>query len=108
MPENSKTMDLLARIWERCGDWFGHRPIAVIGTLLGAIIFAGAMGFVIVRQNDQQTHIEQVQSAFCNERVDSVTSAQQEANCRDLLNRLLKNPTPEQARRLRQIIQETK
>jgi hypothetical protein len=103
--DSHKKMDWLARMWERAGRWFSHRPAAVIGTLAGAVLFAGLMGVLIFKQNEQGTSLREVQSVFCNGAIEHPT-VEQQINCQHLLDQLLKNPTQDQAVRLREIIKE--
>jgi hypothetical protein len=101
-----KKMDWFARMWERAGLWFARRPVMVIGTLLGAVLFATLMGILIFKQNKQATSLHEVQSVFCNGAIE-VPTPEQAVNCQRLFDQLLRDPTEAQAVRLREIIKET-
>lgn len=103
--DDRKAIDVLTDTWEATGEWFRRRPVAIIGTLTGAMIFCVLIGYLFVNQNTNQADIRQVQSAFCNGSAPYDT--QTEINCRHLLDQLLKNPTPAQAERLRDIVRES-
>jgi hypothetical protein len=98
-------MDKLAAAWLWIGDRFRRRPIAVVGFLLGAVIFAGATSYILVQQNHNASRIEKVQDVLCGGKEKVITKKVQ-ANCQRLLDRLLEHPTQEQADRLKQIIKE--
>jgi len=98
-------MEKLAAVWVWVGNHFKRRPVAVVGFVLGAVLFASAMGYLLIEQNSNANDIHKVQEVICNS--SGPYTEQIEANCRHLLDQLLKHPTPQQAERLKQIIKET-
>lgn len=99
-------MERLAAAWLWIGNCFKRRPIAVVGFILGAVIFAGTASYILVNQNHNTSRIEKVQDVLCGGKEKVITKKVQ-ANCQHLLDRLLEHPTQEQADRLKQIIKET-
>lgn len=98
--KRSRFMDLCAKLWLRAGSLFEARPATLIGVTVGAIIFACALTYVLVKQETTQHQLDSVTSAFCNGQNPDT------AKCRKLLDALLRNPTPAQAAHLRQIVKE--
>lgn len=101
---SSPLMDRLTTCWQWLGRLFERRPLAVILVVVGALAFAGFMGAILVKQDRQQTRLNDVQRAFCNG--DAPYNKTQQENCRKLLDQLLENPTAEQAAKLRKIVKE--
>ena len=97
--------DSLAQLWLWLGDQFRRRPVAVTGMLLGAVIFVGVFSYVLWEQDHTNAKIRAVQSAFCNGKAPYTKAI--EENCHKLLDQLLRNPTTEQADRLREIVKES-
>lgn len=97
-------MDYFATCWEALGRYFGHRPLQMIGLFVGAAVVIVALAFSSISTVHNSGRINKVQAAFCNG--DAKFNSTQKMNCRKLLDQLLKNPTPEQARRLREIVKE--
>jgi hypothetical protein len=98
-------MDRLAAAWLWVGERFRRRPIAVVGLILGAVIFASGITYVLIEQNNTENDIRKVQDVICNN--SGPYTARVQKNCHHLLDQLLKNPTPQQAKRLKQIIKES-
>lgn len=99
--------DWLARLWSWLGDQFKRRPLAVVGLLLGALLvslFLYQQTQVENKVNKNTSSIHAVQKAFCNGSAPYTPMV--ERNCHKLLDQLLRNPTTEQAERLREIIKE--
>lgn len=99
-------MDWLVRAWSWLGECFHRRPVAVTGVVVGALIFGGLMGFLLVKQDENTSRIQHVQEVLCSSG-HQISSQMQERNCQQLLNHLLEHPTKSQAERLRQILKET-
>lgn len=91
--------------WESAGHYFGHRPIQVIGIIIGSVLVIALLAYSSITSTNNSSQLDEVQAAFCNGSATYNTT--QQHNCRQLLDQLLKNPTPEQARRLREIVKET-
>lgn len=102
--EHRSFMERLVDLWENCGRYLGHRPAQIIGIILGGAILIGLLGYSSVTATSNTTHIENIQNAFCNGNL--TDTVEQQRNCRQLLDRLLKDPTPEQAKRLRELVKE--
>jgi hypothetical protein len=94
-------MDKASRIWERFGRYFAHRPAQICGLLLGCLILVIVIAVSSITFNNRKD-ISQIKHAFCNN--SGPYTQHERAACQHLLDQLLKNPTPEQARRLREIV----
>lgn len=96
----NRVLDRCGHKWEAMGKYMMHRSGTVIGLMLSLIVVV-VIAFS-TRQNT--TDINEIQGKFCNgnvaEKYDRVE------NCQKLLDNLLRNPTPRQAIRLRQIVEE--
>lgn len=103
---DSHFMNKMADLWERGGHYLGHRPAQIVGIFLGGTILIVLLAYSSLTANSNEHRIEKIQSAFCNG--SAVYSTIEQKNCRHLLDQLLKNPTPEQARRLRELVKEGK
>lgn len=102
----SKVMDKLADFWDWMNEFVKCRPLAVAGTVAGALMFAGLMGYLLVNTQNNTTDINRVTQEFCSGRPEVIQTAENKQKCQALLSRLLANPTPEQARQLREIVRD--
>jgi len=100
----SNFMDKYSDKWETLGHYFGRRPIQVVGIIIGSVLVIGLLAYSSITSTRNTTELERVQAAFCNG--DAPYNSAQQQNCRKLLDQLLKNPSPEQAKRLREIVKE--
>ena len=98
-------MERGSKLWLRIGQTFERRPAQVCGLLLGAIILIAVLFYATTTATNNRADITQIQAAFCNG--DEPYTNEQQQNCRQLLDKLLNDPTPEQARRLREIVKGT-
>ena len=103
MSSPNSLMDRFAAIWLWLGQKFGVRPATVIGVTIGAILFATALTYILVQQNNTERDVREVTAAFCNGSDPQRTNPANQERCNDLLRTLLKNPDPDNARRLREI-----
>lgn len=103
--KNHRLLDGLAAWWEKCGRWLGHRPAQII-FMLSALVATVLVLLSLATAFHNKASIEDIQAAFCNGGQNY--DAQQRENCHKLLTQLLKDPTPEQKARIRQIATEGK
>lgn len=99
----SQLIDQFAKVRDAIANYFANRPMQIVGTLAGAALFIGILATSLSASN--RADLSEVRAAFCNGDV-TYNEAQRE-NCQKLLDQLLKNPTPDQARRLREIVKES-
>lgn len=93
-------MYYISVVWLKVGDFFKSRPMTIIGVVLGAMIFAGSLGVVLVRQETTNVKVKEIRNAFCN------GENPNPQKCQKLFDALLKNPTPDQAKRLKEIVRQ--
>jgi hypothetical protein len=100
----SPLLDKVVDRWKACGEWLADRPAQIVLTLLACFVVIAVLGLYLATTHNR-TDIDTIQNALCNE--PGVTyDHEREAQCQTLLTRLLKNPTPQQKARLRQIVRE--
>lgn len=91
-------LDGFAPVWEWLSDCFSRRPMFVLALLVSAVIvLLSAVTFV-----KTASEVSDVSNAFCNGQKHTF-DARQQRNCRALLDQLLRDPTPEQRLRIREI-----
>jgi len=94
----NKFMDRIARCWLWLSEKFNRRPLAVLGLLLGAMIWIGLMGWLFVETEKTQNDIDKVAAALCGGKAKQITP-EIAANCQLLFDRLFENATPEQLKK---------
>lgn len=99
-------MDKMGVVWLRLSGYFGGRPIQICGILAGALILIILLFYSAANTTKNTVTLRDIQNAFCNGDAEVYTKDQEE-NCQKLLEQLLKNPTPEQRDRLRELVKET-
>jgi len=96
----NKFMDRIARCWLWLGERFHSRPLAVIGTLVGAVIWVGLMVWLFVETENTQNEIDRVAASLCGGKAASTDPNDLppavKANCQLLFNRIWDSATPEQ------------
>jgi predicted PurR-regulated permease PerM len=103
-------MDKIAECWLWLSQRLHRRPLAVIGLLVGALVWVGLMSWLFVQTENTRDEIQKVQSALCGDNSSSINPGNLpspvKANCQLLFNRIWDNATPEQIseakRRLRE------
>ena len=98
-------MNGAAERWVKAGKILGHRPAQFLLYLLGAVLVSIALTYSLVTTNENNNDLASIKAAFCNSAEDPNKQIHQ---CQKLFDQLLAHPTPQQAKRLRQIIQEGK
>lgn len=98
-------MDVLGRIWLCMGHKFATRPFTVICVILGITILCIILAFAVIKADSADDKATRITRQLCNS--SSPYTNERERNCRILLDRLLRNPTPAQVERLRKLIKET-
>lgn len=86
-----------------------QRPVQLLSYLVGLMVIIGVYGAIVATNN--KSNLDQVKSALCNSdsfnRDGSSRDHQnQRVKCQRLFTKLLEHPTPQQARRLKQIVKE--
>ena len=99
--EQHRLLDGFAPYWERIGAFMHRRPTFILAIIVSCVIVTLAAITVATTAKEVDT----VTSAFCNGQKKKFDQ-QQMRNCRALLDQLLKDPSPEQRERIKQIARE--
>lgn len=102
---------MIERIFERgaiCWKWLQKslhdRPVQFFMYLTSSFTVAVILGWSLLATNENQSDINTVKLALCNSVGSPDMSLHQRKQCQELFDRLLKNPTPQQVKRLREIV----
>lgn len=95
-------MDWVAGIWAYVGTTFGVRPATVIGIMLGAVIFATALTYSLVEQNNQAEALGKLQNEVCNGQ--KPMTGRNAKLCQDLFHQLVQNPRQQDIDHLRYLL----
>lgn len=110
MSEDSgnRILDMFADLYKAIKAWMAERPIQLLAYMVGLLVIIGV--YTAITATSNSTHIDQVKAALCNS--DSFDNRSvndhrdQQIKCQRLFSKLLEHPTPQQARRLKQIVKE--
>jgi hypothetical protein len=91
------------KAWNDLGQWMARRPMQMIGTILGLVLTV-ILVYSALQTKTNEVDISNIQKVFCS--AEDTPGPQQRENCQKLLDQLLKNPTPQQTARLREIVEE--
>ena len=99
----NRFMDRIAGCWLWLSSRFHRRPLAVLGLLLGAVIWVGLMAWLFVETEKTQNDIDAVAAALCGGKQieDNPLPPEVQANCRLLFDRLFESATPDQLEKAR-------
>jgi len=93
-----KWLDGFAPYWEAMGEFFKRKPMFVLAIIVSSVIVAlAAITFATTAKE-----VSDVSNAFCNGQKRDFDD-QQKRNCRALFDQLLKDPSPEQKQRIKEI-----
>jgi len=81
------------------GEKLRTRPFALLGNLIGAVIFLGGLTYVYVEQNSTDARVDRI----CNGYDHTDVNREQ---CNKLFDRLLQHPTESQVQRLQELLKE--
>lgn len=98
-------MDRLANCWKWMSGVMRDRPVQLTLYAVGVVLLAIALTASLVKSHNNEVNIGAIKSVLCAQ-VPGQSPADRTRDCQRLLDELLRNPTPEQARRLRQIIKD--
>lgn len=101
MTRRRRALEALEPVWEWLSECFARRPMFILALLVSAVIVV--MSAVIFVKTASE--VSNVSSAFCNGQKEVFDKRQRE-NCRALFDQLLKDPSPAQKRRIREIARE--
>lgn len=97
-PEKHKWLDGFAPYWEKLSEFMRRRPVFMLAMIVSmAIVTLAAITFATTAKE-----VSSVSGAFCNGQKEEF-DAKQQRNCRALLDQLLKDPSPEQKQRIKEI-----
>jgi hypothetical protein len=99
-------IERFARWWEVCGEWLKHRP-AQVGLIIVGLAATVLVLLAVAASLSAKTDVGEVRENFCNGQNIAPSSEIQSKNCQKLLDKLLKNPTPAQRKRIQEIARET-
>ena len=104
-PENRRKLyerlDGFAPYYEKLANFMHRRPIFILAIIVSSVIVAiSAVTFATTAHE-----VSTVSNAFCNGQKKEFDE-QQMRNCRALLDQLLKDPSPAQRERIKQIARE--
>lgn len=105
-----RLFDKAAEWWKEAGEFFGERPVQLIAYGLAAVLLIAALGYSALTANDNKDDINDIKAAFCSADGPPRSANEEKTNtkrCQMLFTKLIENPTPTQARRLREIVKET-
>lgn len=96
-----KWLDGFAPYYEALAEFMHRRPVFVLAVLVSSIIVAiAAVTFATTAKE-----VSSVSNAFCNGQKEQFDEMQRR-NCRSLLDQLLKDPSPQQKERIKEIARE--
>lgn len=102
--EQRSLLEEAARLWTWVRKILYERPFQFIGYLLAAATLVVVLGYSLATSYENNNVIDQFQNALC--RGDMPYTPAERVRCRNLLNQLLKDPSPQQRERLREIVKE--
>lgn len=100
-----RLLDNGAKLWIRVRTVLAERPAQFIGYMLGSLALLFVGGYLLTTSYTNNNELDKIQRSFC--KGDARYTQEVEKRCHRLLDQLLRNPTPTQTERLREIVKDT-
>jgi hypothetical protein len=79
-------------------NYFFKHTAQVVGVMAGVLIVAAMLGILYAQESNTSGKITRLEENLC------ANSLPQSSHCRDLLDKLLANPSDDQIRRLKEVL----